>query len=146
MAEGGVILEKGPAKNLEVAHQACEGSWRLWYHAICKDMWCATHTSHHKTFPSSGIHVCSPSATENVAEGRVILEKGSVKNLEVEHQACEGSWRLWYHGISKDMWCAHVLHTTRHFCRLAYVAPLRPHWMPVFIRCLYSCPCTLITV
>ena len=27
--------------------------------------------------------ICSPSATENVAEGRVILEKGSVQDLEL---------------------------------------------------------------
>ena len=97
VAEGRVILEKGSVKNLEVAHHACEGSWRLWFHAISKDMWCAhiLYTTRH----FCRLAHCSPSATENVAEGRVILEKGSVQDLEVAHQSCEGSWRLWYHAI-----------------------------------------------
>ena len=62
-----------------------------------------SHTSHYETFLSSGI--CSPSATENVAEGQVILEKGSVKNLEVAHQACVGPWGLWCHSAPRVIGC-----------------------------------------
>ena len=40
-----------------------------------------------------------------------LLTKGSFQNLEVAYQACVGPWALWYHLLSKDMWCAHVLHT-----------------------------------
>ena len=52
-------------------------------------------------------HLCDG----NVAEGRCILGKDSFQNLEVAHQACVGPWALWYHLLSKEMWCAHVLNT-----------------------------------
>ena len=98
-----------------------------------------SHTSYYETFLSSGIQ--SPSATENVAEGRVILEKGSVQDLEVAHQSCEGSWRLWYHAISKDMWCAHILHTTRHFCRLSALHSrcVCVCVLPGLLACFHTC-------
>ena len=82
-----------------------------------------TRPAHYKTSLSSGIH--SPSATEKVAEGRVLPEKGPVQDVEVAHQSCEGSWRLWHHAICKEMRCAHILDTTRHLCRPAYIAPPR---------------------
>ena len=48
---------------------------------------------------------------KNVAKGQVILEKASFHNLEVAHQSWEGSWGLWYRSLSKEMRCAHVLHS-----------------------------------
>ena len=96
-----------------------------------------TRPAHYKTSLSSGIH--SPSATEKVAEGRVLPEKGPVQDVEVAHQSCEGSWRLWYHAISKDMWCAHILHTTRHFCRLSALHSRCVCVLPGLLACFHTC-------
>ncbi len=41
------------------------------------------HTSQYETSLSSGMR--SPSATDNVAEARVLVEKGPVRDLEVVH-------------------------------------------------------------
>ena len=57
---------------------------------------------------SVGAHI---SCDRNAAEGRVILEKGSHKNLEGAHHACVGPWALWYHSLPEDYFCAPILHT-----------------------------------
>ena len=80
------------------------------YNSNKSRFWSRSHGDKGYTYWDFESH--SPLCYRNVANGQVILKKASFHNLEVAHQSWEGSWGLWYHSLSKEMRCAHTLHTT----------------------------------